>query len=182
MNNQAWTTLSTRSVHKTRWLDVRQDEVVQPDGRRGVYDHVVLPNSVTILAIDAGGLVAVTRQWIYTHGGTQWRLPAGGVEVADATPLAAAERELAEEVGAHAGTWHGLGRIHGADSATNHVDHLFLARELTVGTATPEAGEADLRVEWLTFDRVLRLVRDGEMPHAGSTAAVLAATQRPELG
>ncbi len=177
----AWTTLGSRSVHATRWLDVRQDVVVQPDGRQGTYDHIVLPGSVTILAVNNEGSVAVTRQWIYTHGGTQWRLPAGGIDPHDQNPMDAAKRELAEEVGATAGTWHSLGRIHGADSATNHIDHLYYATDLTQCETALEACEADLTVEWLPFKQVLQLVTSGVMPHAGSTAAVLAAALQPEL-
>ena len=158
----AWKTIHSRPVYTTRRLDVRQDVVIQPDGRTGVYDHVVLPGSVTVLAVDGGGLVAVT-------------------EAGDKDPLYAAQRELAEEVGAVAGAWYELGVVHGADVATNHVDHLFLAGRLTMGHRALEPSEGDVTIEWMTFDRVLRLVRDGEMPHAGSTAAVLFAARRPEL-
>lgn len=168
-----WVTHSSAPVHVTRWLDVRRDCVTGPDGRVGDYDHIVLRPSVTVLAVDDAMGVAVTRQWIYTHGGTQWRLPAGGVDDADASPLAAAQRELAEEVGYTAERWTPLGRVHGADSATNHVDHLFLAEGLTPGEARLEATEADLQVHWLHLGTVLALVERGDMPHAGSTAAVL---------
>lgn len=156
-------------------MQVVRDAVRQPDGKLGLYDHVILPASVTVLAVDSGSAwveVAITRQWIYTHGGTQWRLPAGGVGV-DETPQVAAERELAEEVGVVGGRFQSLGVVHGADSATNHVDYLFLATDLVRGQARPEATEADLVAHWLPLRSVVTMVLSGEVPHAGSVAAVL---------
>ncbi|GAA0659295.1 NUDIX hydrolase [Kitasatospora atroaurantiaca] len=159
----------------TRWIEVRQDEVVRPDGSVGYYDHVVLPGSVTVLAVDGGGLVAVTSQWIYTHGGFQWRLPGGAIDAGDQGPEDAARRELAEETGATARTWELLGVVHGADSATNHRDHVFRASGLIHGPAHLEPTEADLEVSWLPFEEAVAMVLRGEIHHAGSTFALLAA-------
>jgi len=170
-----WRRLRSTVVRVTEWLEVREDRVVRPDGAECVYDHVVLPGSVTVLAVGDTGTVAVTRQWIYTHADTQWRLPAGGIESGDRDPCAAARRELAEETGLTASRWRQLGVIHGADSTTNHRDHVFLADGLTVGPVHRQAGEDDLEVHWLPFDDLLGLVLAGEVRHAGSAYAVLTA-------
>lgn len=175
-----WQTMGRTTVFESRWMQVVRDAVRQPDGELGLYDHVILPASVTVFAVGPGRTgfeVAVTRQWIYTHGGTQWRLPAGGVGP-DETPQVAAERELAEEVGVVGARFRPLGVVHGADSATNHVDHLFLATGLVLGAARPEATEADLVVHWLPIRSVVTMVLDGAVPHAGSTAAVLLGANR----
>ncbi|MDX8141101.1 NUDIX hydrolase [Lentzea sp. BCCO 10_0061] len=168
-----WQRLATNVVHRSQWFEVRSDRVVRPDGGHGTYTHVVAPGSVTILAIQDDDEVVLTRQWIYTHGGTEWRLPGGAVDHADADPLAAARRELAEETGLRAAKWERLGQIHGADSLSNHVDHIFLATDLTQGEAALEPGEADLRVRTMPFCHALDLVRQGMLPHAGSSHALL---------
>ena len=173
-----WICLRQRVVFESEWFQVRRDEVVRPDGTHGYYDHVVAPDSVTVMAMDGAGQVLVTRQWIYPHSGAQWRLPGGRVDSDDAGPEAAARRELAEETGVTARCWRQLGVVHGADSFTNHRDHVFLATDL--GPTQPsrlEPGEADLRVHWLPFEQVLALVQAREMPHAASTFAVLAASR-----
>ncbi|MEU3642633.1 NUDIX hydrolase [Lentzea sp. NPDC034063] len=168
-----WQRLATNVVHRSQWFEVRSDSVVRPDGGHGTYTHVVAPGSVTILAIQDDDEVVLTRQWIYTHGGTEWRLPGGAVDDSDADPLAAARRELAEETGLRAAKWERLGQIHGADSLSNHVDHIFLATDLTQGEAALEPGEADLRVRTMPFCHALDLVRQGMLPHAGSSHALL---------
>jgi 8-oxo-dGDP phosphatase len=168
-----WQRLATNVVHRSPWFEVRADDVVRPDGGHGTYTHVVAPGSVTVLALQDDDHVVLTRQWIYTHGGTEWRLPGGAMDDEDATPLAAARRELAEETGLRAEKWERLGQIHGADSLSNHVDHIFLATGLTQGEPDLGPGEADLRVRTLPFRRALDLVQQGMLPHAGSSHALL---------
>jgi ADP-ribose pyrophosphatase len=161
---------------------VRSDAVVRPDGAADVYQHVIAPGSVTVLALGTGDRVAMTRQWIYTHGSTQWRLPGGGIDARDTNPLCAARRELAEETGLRAAEWRELGRIHGADSLSNHVDHVFLATGLTQGVADLGGGEADLALSWLPFDEAVGLVTNGHVPHAGSAYALLLLAVRRARG
>ncbi len=160
-------------VHRNPWFEVRRDSVVRPDGCRGSYSHVVTAGSVTVLAMDDQDQLAMTRQWIYTHAGTQWRLPGGGIEPSDTGPLAAARRELAEETGLRAARWEPLGRINGADSLTNHADNVFLATGLTMREQHLDPAEADLVLRWLPFSRALQLVTGGELTHASSAYAVL---------
>src|SRR5215212_6195416 len=112
-----WPLRHSHTVFATRWLEVRHDAVIRPDGAEDFYDHVVLPASVTVLALSDEGTVPVTRQWIYTHGERQWRLPAGGVDSGDDSAAAAARRELWEETGLTASRWRFLGMVSGADSA-----------------------------------------------------------------
>ncbi|MFE0027259.1 NUDIX domain-containing protein [Amycolatopsis sp. NPDC059021] len=170
-----WSRLTTTSMFRSPWFDARRDTAVRPDGSTALYDHVVSSGSVTVVALDERGSVAVTRQWIYTHEGTQWRLPAGRIEPADPLPEVAARRELREETGISAREWRHLGTINCADSFTNHRDHAFFATGLRYGTASLEPGEADLEVHSLPFDQALALVVGGRMPHAGSSYALLMA-------
>ncbi|MBB5807944.1 ADP-ribose pyrophosphatase [Saccharothrix ecbatanensis] len=172
--HRRWQLVERRTAHVTPWFEVLEDDVVRPDGLADVYHHVVAPESVTVLAIDEHGQAAVTRQWIYTHQERQWRLPAGAVDKTDADPAAAAARELAEETGVRAARWERLVSVNGADSFTNHVDHVFLATDLVLGAARQEGAEADLVVHWLPVDKVLALVAEGEIRHAGSVGGLLA--------
>jgi ADP-ribose pyrophosphatase len=171
-----WVRLGHRLLCRSEWFEVYRDDVLRPDGTSGEYDHVAVPGSVTVLAMDESRNVVVTRQWIYVHGTMQWRLPSGRIDGSDGDAEAAARRELLEETGITAGCWTKIGVLHGADSFTNHREHVFVATDLKPA-AEPrlESGEADLSVHWLRFERVLELVRSGEMPHAGSAFAILLA-------
>lgn len=176
---RGWVPLSSEVKFTSEWFEVRRDAALRPDGSRGDYDHVLAPPAVTVLAVDGGRRVAVTRQWIYTHREPQWRLPAGRVDDVDAAPEFAARRELAEEAGVLAAEWAALGTINCADSLTNHRDHAFLATGISAhGEPRLEPGEADLRLHWLPVQQVVDMVLAGKLPHAGSTFAVLAARVR----
>jgi 8-oxo-dGTP pyrophosphatase MutT (NUDIX family) len=176
---RGWTPLAAEAKFASQWFEVWRDDALRPDGSRGFYDHVVAPPAVTVLAVDARRHVAVTRQWIYTHHEPQWRLPAGRIDDIDVAPEAAARRELAEETGVSAADWAPLGTINCADSLTNHQDHAFFATGLTNGGDRElEPGEADLELHWLPVERVVEMVLAGELPHAGSTFAVLVAKVR----
>lgn len=170
-----WLCLRSTPLFTSEWLELRRDDTVRPDGSTGEYDHVLVPSAVTVVAADERGRVLVTRQWIYTHHATQWRLPAGRIDLSDADPEAAARRELAEETGYTAAVWTKLGVINGADSFSNHRDFAFLATDLRAGEARLAPGETDLRTHWLPFRQVLTMVIEGQLPHAGSSFAILMA-------
>jgi 8-oxo-dGTP pyrophosphatase MutT (NUDIX family) len=178
-----WRRVSSKLVHTTRWFVVRRDDVLRPDGTAGVYERVDSPGAVTVLALDADDSVVITRQWIYLHGATQWRLPGGGIDSVDDDPLTAAKRELAEETGLSARRWRSIGSINCADSLTNHVVHLFLATELSQGQSNLGPGEADLKVMRLPFDKAVDLAMRNEVPDAGSAhALVMQAARRAGIG
>lgn len=169
-----WQRVSSVKLRTTPWFVVLQDDVVRPDGSPGKYERIDTRGAVTVLALDDDDHVAITRQWIYLHEDTQWRLPGGGIDECDDTPLAAAQRELAEETGLHAKYWSELGKINCADSLTNHVAHLFLATGLTQSCPQHLApGEADLEVHRLPFHKAIQLVMSAEVPDAGSAHALL---------
>jgi 8-oxo-dGTP pyrophosphatase MutT (NUDIX family) len=175
---ETWQRLSTTVVHTSPWFEVRRDEVIRPEGDPGEYQHVVSPGGVTVLAITDDDLVVFTRQWIYTHGGPQWRLPSGGLSFGGASPLLVARRELAEETGYKSANWISLGRVHGADSLSNHVDHIFLATSLIAGPARLQPGECDLEVHFFPFPEAVSMVLRGEVPHSASAYALLAQSTR----
>src|SRR5438477_7239902 len=97
-----WTTNSSRIVFDNGRLRLREDDVTQPDGAPGSYTFIELPWPVAaIVPLSTDGEVHLVRQWRYPWGRNSWEIPAGHGEEGE-TPLQAAERELAEEVGLRA--------------------------------------------------------------------------------
>jgi hypothetical protein len=172
-----WQTLECQVVDSNSRFDLRRDLVVNPDGAEETYSHVIVPATVTVLAVDSADSVLLTRHWCYPHGGSEWRLPGGPVGRSDADPAAAARRVLAAQTGRRSTKWRPLGLIHGADSVTNHVDHLFLAT-----VSGPRRTDSD-RLRRVPFADTLALVRAGRLRHAGSAHALLrAALDRAGIG
>src|SRR3989338_2813835 len=46
-----WQTLGSHTVYKNKWIRVREDKVIKPNGRRGIYGVVESPPSVYIVAL-----------------------------------------------------------------------------------------------------------------------------------
>src|SRR5918993_5251798 len=76
-------------------------------------------------------------------------------------PLEGARRELAEETGVRAATWHEITRFSLANSTSDETGVLYVATDLSMGEADPDETE-ELRVRWVDFAQV-EAVRTGEL-------------------
>lgn len=106
-------------------------------------------------------------------------VPAGKLDVEGEEPLAAAQRELAEEAGLAAGTWDLLTRFHNSGGWTDEHTLVYLATDLQPA-ARPhgfeaEAEESDMDVLRMPLDDAIRLVRTGEITDAKTVIGLLLA-------
>lgn len=77
---------------------VRQADVVLPSGKKVVFEQVIRPANVVILAIDAEGRLLLVREWRRKYNRYLWGLPGGRVDK-EKSIISAAQRELREETG-----------------------------------------------------------------------------------
>ena len=87
---------------------LRTDRVRMPDGelaRRDVLEH---PGAVAVVALDDAGQVLLIRQYRHPVGHLLWEIPAGLRDVPGEPLRRTGERELREETGYAARTWHVL--------------------------------------------------------------------------
>lgn len=168
-----WKKLDSKLVYENDWMQVREDEVINPGGGTNLYGHVHFKNiAVAILPLDEEGNTWLVGQDRYTLGAYSWELPMGGSPEGEA-PLDAARRELQEETGLSAANWTELLRLHPSNSITDEVGVVFVATDLTVG-ATNFGETEDLTVRKLPVEEAVRMALDGEITDAISVAALLA--------
>ena len=98
------------------------------------------PGAVVIIALDDEGEVALVRQYRHAIRRFLLELPAGGLEPGE-EPLAAAQRELREEVGLEATRWTSLGSFFSSPGFANEILHVFLAEDLRPAHAEPDEDE-----------------------------------------
>jgi len=172
MSENPWTTLATRIVYANSWLRLREDTVIQPDGREGIYGVVEMRPSVGIVALNEAGDVALVTQWRYTLGRMSVEIPTGSSESSDHGVLAAAQRELREETGLSARSWRELGSVDNSNGVTTDVSHMFLATGLGAG-ADAQDPEERITLSWLPFGQAVENVLAGSITESVSVAALL---------
>jgi 8-oxo-dGTP pyrophosphatase MutT (NUDIX family) len=168
-----WKLLSSRQAYKNAWIRVREDRVIRPDGKEGIYGVVEIPPSVTIAALDSFGRVAIVEQWRYTHNRLSQELPGGSIDPKDSSPSDAAKRELAEEAGVTAASWLYCGAIENSNGATTDLAHLYLATDLDFHNDGPVAETEQCVLHWIPLRKAVELARDGTIREAPSVALLL---------
>lgn len=181
MNNNPWTTLTTREVYANKWITVTEHDVLNPAGGKGIYGKVHFKNkAIGIIPVDEHGNTWLVGQYRYTLNEYSWEIPEGGGAM-DTEPLEAAKRELKEETGLTANKWTLLMRIHTSNSVTDEEGFVFLAEDLTQGEDDREETEADLVVKKLSMQEAVSMVMDGKITDSISVAGLLKVAKMKKL-
>ena len=124
-----FTLISTKKVYENPWISVREDRVVRPGGKEGIFGVVTMNDGVTVIAIDHDDNVITTDEFAYALEKNSLEVVSGGMDH-DESPLECAKRELKEETGYEAHEWIDLGYIDPFTSIIRSRNYIFLARDL----------------------------------------------------
>jgi 8-oxo-dGTP pyrophosphatase MutT (NUDIX family) len=159
-------------------MQVREDDVLRPDGQPGIYGVVEIRPSVGVLALNDHGEAALVGQWRYPTGRYGWEIVRGGSSDGETDLLEVARRELREETGYDAALWSRMGEVDVNNGITTDVQHLFLARQLTFCGVRLDPVE-EIETRWLPFDQVVQMALDGSITEVCSVAAILRYAMSP---
>lgn len=171
-----WQKLETREIYDNPWIKVREDQVINPNGGKGIYGVVSMKAyALGIIPLDSQLNTWLVGQYRYTLDEYSWEIPMGGGN-RSLDPLESAKRELKEETGITARNWEKIMRIHTSNSVTDEEGFVYIARELEYGTSEYDETE-DLKVRKLPFQEVLQMVMDGQITDSISVAGILKAAR-----
>lgn len=156
-----WHTKSKRVVYQNPWITVREDAVVFPNGREGIYGVVSMANTVAVIA-RREETICLIRQYRYTVGKDSWELPSGHVLSGEA-PVQAGKRELREEAGLTAERWQDLGFVHPALGIINSRRHIFLAEDVQEVPTRHEDSEYDMVVRWFSVPEINAMIQENQI-------------------
>ncbi|MGD9841416.1 MAG: NUDIX hydrolase [Steroidobacteraceae bacterium] len=162
-------------IYQGRVITVNIERVRLPNHSVADLEIIHHPGGAAIVALDTAQRVCLLYQYRHAAGGWVWELPAGKIDNRE-PHLQTAQRELQEEAGCHAASWHYLGEYLSSPGVFTEVVHLHLASELTQGSQHPEEHEV-FRVEWRPYTEALAMAYRGEI-RDGKTLVGLFLTQQ----
>jgi ADP-ribose pyrophosphatase len=174
--------VGTEVAFRGRVIDVHSDEVSMPGGTTSQRDVVVHPGAVAVVAVGERGVLLVNQ---YRHPVRRHldELPAGLLDNDGESALVAAQRELAEEAGLAARSWHVLADVLSSAGMTDEAVRIYLARDLSaVDRDVQEHEEVEMTTSWRPLDQAAREVLSGELENAVAVVGVLAADRAARDG
>jgi 8-oxo-dGTP pyrophosphatase MutT (NUDIX family) len=167
---------SSERVFAGKIWDIRRETFAYGDAEitREYIDHT---GAVAVLAIDDEDRVLLIKQYRHPVRMREWEIPAGLLDVTDEPPLAAVQRELAEEADLEAAEWSVLAEYYTTPGGSDEAIRVYLARGLT---PTAEAfartdEEADIETRWVDLDEVVTAVLERRIQNPSTVIAVLQA-------
>jgi ADP-ribose pyrophosphatase len=155
----------SKEVYKCGLFSVTENEAVDAktgfEIKRSVVRHA---GSAVMMAVDEKKRILLVRQYRLPAEKYLWELPAGRLDPGE-KPLQAAKRELIEETGYRAKTWTKLASFFASPGFVQERMTIFLATDLTAGTATPMDDER-IEARWFTSKELADLIREGKIEDA----------------
>lgn len=164
-----WKTISSTYVYKNPWLKVREDEVLRPDGKKGVYGVVEARDYVVIIPKLRGEFLMI-EQYRYPVGKRSLEFPAGAIEQNEPIETAAV-RELQEESGLQAEKLTKLGFLYEGNGHENIGFHVYLAEDCREVPVKREASEQDMQIRVLSREKLETIISEGIVTDGPSAAA-----------
>ncbi len=167
-----WTRLSRKKIYDNPWITVREDQVLNPNGGKGIYGTVHFKNlAIGIVPVDKQQNTWLVGQYRYPLDEYSWEIPMGGGAL-EVDPLDSAKRELKEETGLTATSWERFLTLHTSNSVTDEVGYAYLATDLTQGPTEFEDSE-DLQIRKLPLAEAFNMCLQGKITDSLSLAALL---------
>ena len=156
--------ISSQTVYKGSFLDVKKDNVVLPNGKNSTREWINHPGAVCCIPVLENGEICLIKQYRYPIKKYVIELPAGKLEVGE-TPIDCAKRELEEEIGFEAKKIRFLTMFYPAVGFVNEEMHLFLAEDLKKADTNLDDDEF-IELIPKTLGQAVEMIYSGEITDA----------------
>jgi ADP-ribose pyrophosphatase len=172
--------ITSEYLYRGSIVKLRLDQVRLPNKHVVVREIVEHRGAVAIIALDEQPRVLMVRQYRAGAARETLEIPAGTLEEGEDPSLCAA-RELKEETGYSALQWEPLGYFFSSPGFSTEKMFLFLARQLSDGTASPEEDES-ITIEWLPLAQAVNAIERGKIVDAKSIVGILRVWRKLQSG
>jgi 8-oxo-dGTP pyrophosphatase MutT (NUDIX family) len=167
-----WKIKGQKEIYDNPRIHVTEYDIINPSGGKGIYGKVHYKNiAVGIIPLDEEMNTWLVGQFRFTLNKYSWEIPEGGGPLGT-DALESAKRELIEETGLVAEEWIKLMDFELSNSVTDEKGVIFIARKLSMGSASPEETE-DLQIKKIPFEEVYQMVVRGEITDGIAVMGIL---------
>ncbi|MDB5163886.1 MAG: putative hydrolase [Candidatus Saccharibacteria bacterium] len=165
-----WKLLSSKVVYQNKWMKIREDSVITPQGAKGIYGVVESNDSVIIVVLNSKDEVYITKNFRYPAQAWKWELPGGGGDNEDL--LKASKRELEEETGITAKQWTKLGFTNVSNGLMTERMATYLAQDLSFNGDKEASDELIIDAKFVSLEEIDSMIHEGELDDGQSITAL----------
>ncbi|RLB38602.1 MAG: ADP-ribose pyrophosphatase [Deltaproteobacteria bacterium] len=165
--------IQTKLIHKARVFDLVHEKVVLPNGTEMEIDIIRHPGASAIVPMKDSETLLLLKQYRHAIGESLWEVPAGTLNKGE-TPLDCAKRELEEETGFTADSWHKLGVITPLPAYSDERIHIYLAKDLRASRQALDPDEI-IEVREVPFNKAIKMIGTGQIKDGKSISSLFLA-------
>ena len=169
-SDNPWKVISSKITYKNPWMRIREDKVITPLGKEGIYGLMESSDSVMITVLNDNNELYLIRTFSYPAGSWNWELPGGNTDGQD--PIEASKRELEEETGILANTWQELAKTRVCNGFMTERMITFLAKDLSFTGAKEISSEQIDTAKFLSIEEVDAMIERGEINDGQSITGI----------
>jgi ADP-ribose pyrophosphatase len=167
------TKLTSEEIFHGVAIHLFRDEILLPNGNKGVREVVRHPGAVCVLPLTDDGEVIFVNQFRYALNKVTLEVPAGKLEKGE-DPQEAALRELSEETGVEAKKIIPMGALYTTPALMDEIIYMYIATELTQGEQHLDEDEFVNAVK-IPLNKAVDMVMSGEIRDSKTQTMILKA-------
>lgn len=165
--------LSSEEIFDGVAIHLFRDEILLPNGNKGVREVVRHPGAVCVLPLTEDGEVIFVNQFRYALNKVTLEVPAGKLEKGE-DPTEAALRELSEETGIEAKKIVPMGALYTTPALMDEIIYMYIATDLSQGEQHLDEDEFVNAIK-IPLDKAVEMVMNGEIRDAKTQTMILKA-------
>ena len=165
--------LSSEEIFDGVAIHLFRDEILLPNGNKGVREVVRHPGAVCVLPLTEDGEVIFVNQFRYALNKVTLEVPAGKLEKGE-DPTEAALRELSEETGIEAKKIVPMGALYTTPALMDEIIYMYIATDLSQGEQQLDEDEYVNAIK-IPLDKAVEMVMNGEIRDAKTQTMILKA-------
>lgn len=167
------TRLTSEEIFDGVAIHLFRDEILLPNGNKGVREVVRHPGAVCVLPLTDEGEVIFVNQFRYALNKVTLEVPAGKLEKGE-DPQEAALRELSEETGIEAKKIVPMGALYTTPALMDEIIYMYIATDLVQGEQHLDEDEFVNAVK-IPLNKAVEMVMNGEIRDSKTQTMILKA-------